>query len=243
MKVVLSLDSWPALRDFSGDDRSQLGAAASLAELAGVDVLRLSIQEDLQPVRETDVDSLRRSARSMELRMPVSQSLLKIPLEARPDRVVLVGERHEASGPAPPVDARVCGPALGSVLRSLEEAGIAVSVRVAPELDAIRAVHAQGVNDVELFTGYLVDLPDAERRGALVTLGDTARLASKLRLGIAVAGGLDDLTIGDVLTAAPSAERVVFGRALARRALLVGLDRAVRDFRERMHDRARDGMR
>jgi pyridoxine 5'-phosphate synthase PdxJ len=234
MRIVLSLDSFPALREFAGHDRSDLGAAASLAELAGVDALRLSINEDLAPVRETDVDTLRRASRAMELRMPISQNLLKVPLEARPDRVVLVGEQHEASGSAPPVDARVSGPALGSVLRSLEEAGIGVSVRVAPELDAIRAVHAQGVSDVELFTGYLVDLPDAERRNALVTLGDTARLASKLRLGISVAGGLDDRNVREVLDAAPSAERVVLGRGLARRALLVGLDRALRDFRDRM---------
>jgi pyridoxine 5'-phosphate synthase PdxJ len=234
MRIVLSLDTWPALRDFAGGDRSELGAAAALAELAGVDSLRLSINADLSPVREVDVDALRRAARSFELRMPVSQALLKIPLDARPDRVVLVGERHEATGPAPPVDGRVAGPELGIVLRSLAEAGIATSVRIAPEVDAIRAVHAQGVSDVELFTGYLVDLPDAERRGALTTLGDTTRLASKLRLGIAIAGGLDERNIGEILAMAPAAERVVFGRGLARRALLVGLDRAVRDFRDRM---------
>ena len=87
---------------------------------------------------------------------------------------------------------------------------------------------------MELFTGYLVDLPGAERRNALVNLGDSARLAAKLRLGIALAGGLDDRNVAEVLEAAPSAERVVFGRGLARRALLVGLDRAIRDFRDRM---------
>lgn len=234
MRMVLSLDSWPALREFAGDGRSQLGAAAALAELAGVDALRLSINEDLMPVREADVITLRRAARLFELRMSVSQNLLKVPLEARPDRVVLVGDRHEATGPATPVDARVAGPALGIVLRSLAEAGIATSVRIAPEVDAIRAVHAHGVSDVELFTGHLVDLPDSERRVALTTLGDTARLASKLRLGIALAGGLDDRNIQEIHAAAPSADRVVFGRGLARRALLVGLDRAVRDFRDRI---------
>ena len=233
-QIVLSLDTWPALREAAADDRSELGAAAALAELAGVDCLRLSINEELAPVREADVSDLRRAARRFELRMPISQNLLKIPLEARPDRVVLVGELHEANGLAPPVDARVAGAPLGLVLRSLEEAGIAASVRIMPEVDAIRAVHAQGVSDVELFTGYLVDLPEAERRGALVLLGDTARLASKLRMGIALAGGLDDRNIAEVLEAAPSVERVVFGRGLARRSLLVGLDRAVRDFRERM---------
>ena len=76
MRIVLSLDSWPALRDFAANDRSELGAAASLAELAGVDSLRLSINEDLMPVREADVDALRRAARSLELRMPISEQLL-----------------------------------------------------------------------------------------------------------------------------------------------------------------------
>ena len=234
MRIVLSLDSWPALREFAGDGRSELMAAASLAEIAGVDALRISVNEDLQPVHESDVDALRRAARSFELRMPVSQGLLKIPLEARPDRVVLVADRHEAAGHAPPVDARVAEANLVAVVRALDDAGIATSVRVAPDLDAVKAVHSLGVRDVELFTGYLVDLPEAERRAALVSLGDTARLASKLRLTFGLAGGLDDRNARDVLEAAPSAERVVFGRGLARRALLVGLDRAIRDFRERM---------
>lgn len=234
MRIVVSLDSWPALRDFAGDDRSELGLAASLAELAGVDSLRLGIQEDLSPVRESDVLALRAAARSLELRMPISPVLAKLALSARPDRVVLVGDRHAATGPVPPVDARVAGASLAAMLRTFADARIRTSVRVAPDLDAVRAAHVQGVNDVELFTGWLVDLPEADRRAGLVALGDAARLASKLRMGIALAGGLDDRNLREVIDAAPSAERIVLGRALARRALLVGLDRAVRDHRDRM---------
>ncbi|MBW2425133.1 MAG: pyridoxine 5'-phosphate synthase [Deltaproteobacteria bacterium] len=234
MRIVASLDAWLALRDFAGDDRSDLVAAASLAEVAGVDALRLSIQDEGGPVRESDVDALRRAARFFELCMPVSQTLLKVPLEARPDRVVLVGDRKETAGSAPPVDARAAGSGLGAVVRALEEAGLRTSVRVAPQIEAVRAIHALGVRDVELFTGHLVDLPEEERRGALVALGDTARLAAKLRLGLAVAGGLDEWNLREVLEAAPSVERVVLGRGLARRSLLVGVDRATRDLRERM---------
>jgi len=234
MRIVVSLDSWPALRDFAGGDESELGKAASLAELAGVDGLRLGIQEELSPVREADVMALRRAARALELRMPISPTLAKLALSARPDRVVLVADRHAATGPVPPVDVRVAGAGLAACLRTFAEARIRTSVRVAPELDAVRAAHAQGVNDVELFTGFLVDLPELERRAALVGLGDAARLASKLRMGIALAGGLDDRNLREVIEAAPAAERIVLGRGLARRALLVGLDRAVRDHRDRM---------
>jgi len=234
VRIVVSLDSWPALRELAGDDRSDLGAAVGLAELAGADALRLSIQEDRMPVREGDVEALRRAARSFELRMPIAQGLLEIPLAARPDRVVLVSDRGELRGSAPPLDARVEGPALTAVLRSLEEAGLRTAIRVAPDVEAVRAAHAQGVREVEIFTGHLVDLPEAERRGGLLALGDAARLASKLRLGIALAGKLDDRNVGEILEAAPAVERIVFGRGLARRALLVGLDRAIRDFRDRM---------
>ena len=64
MKIVASLDSWPALREFAGDDRTELSLAASVAELAGVDAVRLGIQEELVPVRESDVAALRTAARS-----------------------------------------------------------------------------------------------------------------------------------------------------------------------------------
>ena len=185
MRIVVSLDSWPALRDFAGDDRSELGLAASLAELAGVDSLRLGIQEDLSPVRESDVLALRAAARSLELRMPISPVLAKLALSARPDRVVLVGDRHAATGPVPPVDARVAGASLAAMLRTFADARIRTSVRVAPDLDAVRSAHVQGVNDVELFTGWLVDLPEADRRAGLVALGDAARLASKLKQALA----------------------------------------------------------
>ncbi len=67
----------------------------------------------------------------------------------------------------------------------------------------------------------------AERAGA-------ARLAAKLRLGAGVGGGLDLATRGPLLHAAPSPEWVSAGREVAERALLVGIERTVRDWRERL---------
>jgi pyridoxine 5-phosphate synthase len=84
---------------------------------------------------------------------------------------------------------------------------------------------------VELYTGALVDLPRAERHNALKQLGDAARLASKLQLGLGLAGGLGYRTLVEVVQAAPAAERIAIGRAALTRAMLVGLDRALRDLR------------
>ena len=55
-----------------------LASAVTLAELAGVDAVRLGVNEDLKPVREADVLAARRAARRLELRMPPSQPMLKV---------------------------------------------------------------------------------------------------------------------------------------------------------------------
>ena len=55
------------------------------------------------------------------------------------------------------------------------------------------------------------------------------RLAAKLRLAIGLGGGLGFRALRELLEAAPAVERVAVGRAAIARALLVGLDRSVRD--------------
>ena len=111
----------------------------------------------------------------------------------------------------------------------LGEAGIPIGVLVAPNIEAVKAAHAEGATSVEIFTGLVVDLPPEERRVALEELGDAVRLASKLGIELSVGGGLSYRNLREVLDAAPAAASVSVGRCALSRAILVGLDRALRD--------------
>lgn len=228
-RLSLCLDSLPALREIAGT-QFDLSAATSLAELAGVESLRLGIDEDLRPVAEADVQGLRRTAQLFELRMPASTVLLKVALETRPDVVVLAGDTFEGTLASRPVDLRAQSSGLTPIVRTLEEAGIDVAMLVTPALDSVKAAHGLGVQTIELFTGATVDLPGAERQGRLEGLADAARLAAKLRMTVGIGGGLDYRSVSEVLSVAPAVARVSVGRALLARALLVGMDRAARDF-------------
>lgn len=228
-RLSLCLDSLPALREIAGT-HFDLSAATSLAELAGVESLRLGIDEDLRPVAEADVQGLRRTAQLFELRMPASTVLLKVALETRPDVVVLAGDTFEGTLASRPVDLRAQSSGLTPIVRTLEEAGIDVAMLVTPALDSVKAAHGLGVQTIELFTGATVDLPGAERQGRLEGLADAARLAAKLRMTVGIGGGLDYRSVSEVLSVAPAVARVSVGRALLARALLVGMDRAARDF-------------
>ena len=231
-ELSLCLDALPALREVAGLGRVDLSLASSVAELANVDRLRIGIGEELRPVSEADVQTLRRSARVLELRMPPSQSLLKVALETRPDAVLLADGGWEGAISARPLELRSQPTGLAPVMRSLEESGIGVGLLIVPSLEAVKAAHGLGVGRVEFYAGATVDLPQRERRPGLEALGDAAKLASKLRMFVSVGGGLDYRSVTEVLPIVPSAHCVSAGRAVVARSLLVGIDRAARDFLE-----------
>lgn len=221
-QLILALDALPGLREAAAADLD-VAAAATLAELAGVQGVRLGVTEDLKPVRPEDVLEARRAARLLELRMPPSQAVVKVALEARPDAVLL-----DTDGPLGLSGRSV---PLGPIVRALREAGIPVAVRIPPDVAALKAVHAEDVEKVELYTGRIVDLPAPERAAELERLGDVVKLAAKLGLRVALGGGLGYRNLREVLAVAPAAESVAVGRAAVARAILVGLDRALRDLR------------
>lgn len=230
-RLVLALDALPTLRDATASSEVEITAAATLAELAGVDAVRLGVNEDLKPVREEDLHEARRAVRLLELRMAPVQALLRVALEVRPDRVLLAAEGRDGRAPSGPVDLRARQSPLGPMVRTLADAGIGVGAVVAPELEAVKVAHAAGVPAVEFYTAAIVDLPRAERQAALVRLADAVRLAAKLRLSVGAGGGLGYRSLPELLAACPAVESVCVGRAAVARAMLVGLDRAVRDLR------------
>ena len=162
-----------------------VAAAVTLAELAGVDAVRLGIDDELKPVAESDVLNARRAARRFELRMTASPGLLKVALEARPDRVLLTANVRDGGWAGGPLNLRADAQPLTPVIHGLQEAGIPVSLRVPPKLDAVKAAHEERATGVELYTAAILDLPETERKAELESLADAVRLAAKLRMRIA----------------------------------------------------------
>ncbi len=227
-KLTLALDALPSLREATHSD-IDVAAAATLAELAGVGAIRLGVTDDLKPVTEKDVLETRRASRVFELRMPPSQALLKVALEARPNLAVLAMPGRDGRSPSWPLDLRARGISLAPLIRMLGDAGIPIGVLVAPNIEAVKAAHGEGARNVEIFTGLVVELPPDERRVALEELGDAVRLASKLGIAVSIGGSLGYRNLQEVLEAAPAVSSVTVGRSALSRAVLVGLDRALRD--------------
>ena len=86
---------------------------------------------------------------------------------------------------------------------------------------------------IELHTGEYAHARGAERAAALVRLAEGARLARSLGLEVAAGHGLTRDNVAAV-TAIAAIEELNIGHAVIADAVLVGLERAVRDMRTAM---------
>lgn len=207
--------------------------AAVLAELGGADGISVHLRGDRRHIQDRDVEVLRRIVRTrFNLRMAATQEMVRVALTLSPDQVTLVPERTEEVTTEGGVDAVLNSVQLRSSVKALQEAGLAVSLFVDPELEQVKEAHKLGVGVVELNTASWVDCADERaREGILRHLTDAARLGRKLGLRIHAGHGLTYLNVAPVAAIGEISELGI-GHSIVARAVLVGMERAVRDMTE-----------
>jgi pyridoxine 5-phosphate synthase len=128
--------------------------------------------------------------------------------------------------------------ALATVTSALRDAGIGVSFFIDPDLGQVTAARDAGATIVEIHTGKYCDARgDAERRAELERIVKAASAAASLGLTVAAGHGLHYSNV-DPIAAIPEIEELNIGHAIIARAVLVGLERAVREMKELMRQGA-----
>jgi pyridoxine 5-phosphate synthase len=121
------------------------------------------------------------------------------------------------------------GVQLKPVVRTLRDAGILVSVFVDPVLEQVKAAHKVDAGAIEINTAAYSEAPGREGRATeLRRVVDAARIGRKLGLGVHAGHGLDYHNVGAVAAVAEISELNI-GHSIVSRAVLVGLERAVRE--------------
>jgi pyridoxine 5-phosphate synthase len=208
-------------------------AAAALAELGGAEQITLHLREDRRHVNDRDLAILRQTVNGLlNLEMAAVQPMLELALGQRPDIATLVPERREELTTEGGLDVSGNRDEIRRVTRGLRDGGIEVSLFVDPEIEQIRASHRADAQAVELHTGRYCDARDpSERARELERLVESAKAANKLGLRVAAGHGLDYWNVVPVARIAEIAELNI-GYAIVCRAVLTGLERAVRDMKD-----------
>lgn len=204
--------------------------AAVLAELGGADGITVHLRGDRRHIQDRDVEVLRQTVKTrLTLRMAATQEMIRVALTLKPNQVTLMPERQEEVTTEGGLDAILNGSQLRSSVKTLQEAGIQVSLFVDPALEQVKEAHKLGARAVEINTAAWGDAGDTRGRDdALRKLTDAARLGRKLGLQINAGNALTYLNVGPIAALTEISE-VHIGHSIVARALLVGMEKAVRD--------------
>ena len=207
--------------------------AAVLAELGGAEGITVHLRGDRRHIQDRDVEILRQVIKTrLNVEMAATQEMIRIALTVKPDQVTLVPERREELTTEGGLDAVLNSVQLRPAVKTLAEGGVHVSLFVDPNLEQVKEAHKIGAPAVEINTATYAEARDEKAREAALRLViDAARLGRKLGLLVHAGHGLTYHNVGPIAALSEISELNI-GHNIVARAMLVGMERAVREMVE-----------
>jgi pyridoxine 5-phosphate synthase len=249
LKLGVNIDHVATLREarYRGRGRGEPDpvAAALACEAAGAHGITAHLREDRRHIQDRDVWKLREVIQTrLNLEMANVPEILGIALKLKPDIVCLVPERRLEVTTEGGLDVAGNEAALAGTCRRLRDAGIEVSLFIAPDARQIDAARRTGAEFIEFHTGAFAESVAEAWKGAsgaaaraddppaalpeLDRLIAGAEQAHGLGLKVNAGHGLnyDNLPL---LYRVPHLVELNIGHSIVSRAVMAGMENAVKD--------------
>ncbi len=229
----VNIDHVATVRQARGGAEPDPVAAAVLAELGGADGITIHLREDRRHIQDRDLRILRQTVTTkLNLEMAATDEMVRIALEVRPEMCTLVPEKRQELTTEGGLDVRFNLEMVTEAVDRLQDGGIIVSLFVDPDPDQIKAANKADADCIEIHTGSFAEARRwQEQEQELLKIENAVRLAKKLGMGVNAGHGLTYTNIKKV-AAIGGIEEFNIGHSIISRALLVGLERAVREMVE-----------
>ena len=206
--------------------------AATLAELGGADSITVHLREDRRHIQERDLRVLKESvAVPINLELACADDVLAIACEARPFQATLVPERREEVTTEGGLDVIGRKQQVSDAIGRLKDAGVVVSLFLDPDEAQIAAGAALGVDAIELHTGaYAQASARHNTRAELEALLAAGRQIRTVGLSLHAGHGLTYRNVKPI-AAIDGMKELNIGHSIIARAIMVGLEQAVRDMK------------
>lgn len=231
----VNIDHIATIRNARGVAYPDPVAAAAIAEQAGADGITVHLREDRRHITDRDVELLAETLQTrMNLEMAVTDEMLDIACRIKPTYCCLVPEKREELTTEGGLDVIKQQDKIKAAVERLAEHGIETSLFIDPDKKQLDAAVETGAKLVELHTGHYAEQTKlAEQHRSLVLLHDAAKYAQAVGFRVNAGHGLHYHNTASV-AALPELEELNIGHAIIARAVLVGLDQAVRDMKALM---------
>ena len=234
MRLYINIDHVATVRQARRADEPDPVRAAVLAELGGADGITVHLREDRRHILDRDVRLLMQTVRTgLNFELAAAGEILDIACEVVPMQATLVPEKREeitTEGGLDLSSASLRKP-VAAALERLAQAGVRTSLFVDPAESAVRASADLGADAIELHTGEYANAAHSARPAQLERLQAAAALGRELGLAVHAGHGLTYENVTPVAALA-DLEEVNIGHSVVSRAVLVGMERAVRELAE-----------
>lgn len=231
LQLSVNVDHVATLRQARRGDYPDPVEAAAVAETAGASGITIHLRGDRRHIQDGDLERLRAAVRGkLNLEMAASDEMIAIACRSRPHQVTLVPEKPEELTTEGGLDVVSQLPRLLAGAERLRAAGIEVSLFVDPDprrIDALAPL-AGLASGIELNTDAYTRARGGFAAGCRAEAARSADMAAALGFRIYAGHGLTAANVGGIASIR-RIEELNIGHSLICRAVIVGLDRAVRE--------------
>jgi len=229
-KLGLNVDHIATLRQARRGSEPDPVTAAAIGELAGAEGITIHLREDRRHIQDRDLEILRQTVQTkLNLEMAATDEMVNTACRLKPEQCTLVPEKRQELTTEGGLDVISNHTLITKAINSLHESGIIVSLFVDPAGEQIKASKEAGADAIEIHTGrYAEARNDTSRNLELVAIREAILLGTELGMTVHAGHGLNYVNIIP-LTSLSGVEEFNIGHSIISRAVLVGLDRAVRE--------------
>lgn len=207
--------------------------AALICEKAGAWGITAHLREDRRHMQDQDMVDLKANVQRLNMEMAVTEEMVKIASELKPYSSCLVPEKRQELTTEGGLNVIGRLDAVKQATKDLQAQDIIVSLFIDPDTEQIKAAADTGCQYIELHTGAFANCEGQARRQELKRLIKASELATSLGIKVNAGHGIDYDNI-DMILEIPHLHELNIGHSIVARAVIVGIEQAVREMMDLM---------
>lgn len=206
--------------------------AATLAILGGADGITIHLREDRRHAKDRDLRILREIVHcELNLEMAATEEMIHIAREIKPDMVTIVPEKRLELTTEGGLDVVNQKAHLRDVVKKIQDEGISVSLFINPNIMDVDISKEIGADMIEIHTGLYADAKGKKQEKELHRVMEAVKMGNKLGFAVNAGHGLNYFNVKN-LAAIEGIRGLYIGHSIISRAVLVGIEKAVREMKE-----------
>lgn len=206
--------------------------AASLAILGGADGITVHLREDRRHIQDRDLKMLKELVPTeLNLEMAATKEIIGIATRLKPDLVTLVPEKRQELTTEGGLGVKLQRKMIMNTIKKIHNAGIQVSLFINPDSEDITLSKQIGADMVEIHTGMYADAKGKKQEKELIRVTNAVKHALDISLIVNAGHGLNYFNVKDIASI-PDIRGLYIGHSIVSRAVLVGMESAVREMKQ-----------